>query len=329
MLGRRRGGWPLRIARVVAVGAACAAALGLLGGFHPAFDSLAHFHAHLAGLAIGFGLPAFLLWALARRRGRVGARKADGLAAALVGAVLLWPVLPFLTPQPPAARAIEGERRYTLLQMNLRFNAQPRATLDRIREVRPDIVTVQEVTGPWRRHLDELADLYPHRFFCRQGYSVGNTAILSRHPFAGPAVPCSPRNGFSAQAVDLEGRRVTVVAQHLQWPWPYGQWRQIRQLDQPLAGLPRPIIVGGDFNAAPWSAAVRTYAASAGLEIAPGIGPTWLDRRLPHGLIAWIGLPIDNILHSPGIDGLAVERLAPTASDHLPVLVTFSVAAPR
>jgi endonuclease/exonuclease/phosphatase (EEP) superfamily protein YafD len=174
-----------------------------------------------------------------------------------------------------------------------------------------------------------LAGSYPHQFYCRAGSSVGNTAILSRRPFAEPAIPCRPVQGFSAQAVDLDGRVVTIASQHLNWPWPHGQWRQIEALRWPLNELPWPVIVGGDFNAAPWSAAVGTYAEAGGLEIARGVGPTWLDRRLGPSLTAWIGLPIDNVLHSPEIDVLAVERLAPTASDHLPVLVTFSVAAPR
>ena len=71
---------------------------------------------------------------------------------------------------------------------------------------------------------------------------------------------------------------------------------------------------------------VQSYADATGTKPVTGIGPTWMYRRLPASLARYVGLPIDNVLASDGITALATERLAPTASDHLPVLVRFAVA---
>jgi endonuclease/exonuclease/phosphatase (EEP) superfamily protein YafD len=126
-----------------------------------------------------------------------------------------------------------------------------------------------------------------------------------------------------ARRVALPGGGVTIASQHLRWPWPYSQWFHIDALAPALAEAGSPLVIGGDFNAVPWSAAVESYAAASGTEAVGGIGPTWLHPSLPGRWRRVVGLPIDNILVSPGVTITAVSRPMATASDHLPVLVAF------
>jgi endonuclease/exonuclease/phosphatase (EEP) superfamily protein YafD len=146
---------------------------------------------------------------------------------------------------------------------------------------------------------------------------------LSRHPFSGGDGICAHREGFLSRTVDVGGVAMTLGAEHLRWPWPFSQWLHIRALAPELGGLEAPIVIGGDFNAVPWSAAVTTFADLSGTRPVPGVGATWLHPALPEGWRAWVGLPIDHVLVSEDVQILSVTRLPPTASDHLPVLVRF------
>ena len=78
----------------------------------------------------------------------------------------------------------------------------------------------------------------------------------------------------------------------------------------------------------PWSHAARRRAAAADARILRGAGPTWLDRRLPAALIGWIGLPIDNIMVKGRVTAGEPATLEDVGSDHLPVMLEFSVAPP-
>ena len=83
--------------------------------------------------------------------------------------------------------------------------------------------------------------------------------------------------------------------------------------------------LAGDLNAATWSAAVRRIEAASGLTHVAGIGPSWLDRRLPDALRAYVGLPIDQVFAKGDMVILSAKTLESVGSDHLPVLVEFSL----
>ncbi len=310
------------VAFFVAAGLALAVLLGFSGDLHPAFDALGQFRAH-ASLALA--VVALALFAV---------RQAAGALAALFVAVLgLWSALPFMLPQRSVAETSPDTPRYTLLQMNLRFDApDPGAALSLIATSRPDVVTLQEVTPPWFDALERIAPAYPHRFYCRPPFVPGNVAILSRRPFlegeAGRGTlrtVCEERDAFAAKTIDFNGMPVTVATPHLRWPWPGRQPRMVAALEPVFGRLGDPLIVAGDFNAAPWTAAVRRLARASRTRVLAGIGPTWIASLLPPSLAATIGLPIDNVLVSDGIEVLDVRTTGPTTSDHLPVLVTFTM----
>ena len=87
-----------------------------------------------------------------------------------------------------------------------------------------------------------------------------------------------------------------------------------------------PLVVMGDFNATPWSHAVRRIERLTGTRRIGGIGRTWHGYPTPLGEVPVpLGLPIDHILISPGIGVLSVGTLEIPGSDHLAVRAVLTV----
>ncbi len=83
--------------------------------------------------------------------------------------------------------------------------------------------------------------------------------------------------------------------------------------------------MAGDMNSTPWSETVRRIARAGRLDVMPSPGPTWIPLGAPEEL-RFAGLPIDQVFASPGIRVHDVSRLEAVGSDHLPLLVQFSLA---
>jgi len=290
---------------------------GFFGALHPALDSFAHFRMHLSLLT---ALLALSLLASSYRLQAV---------AALVFAVACFATttgaLPRLSPQAvakPTDRMV-----YSLLQMNLRFNnPTPKKVLSLIGRTNPDVITLDEVSGMWATELGYIKDAYPYRILCDYPNGVFGVALLSRRRFAAGTAPhCEPRGAMAVATIDFGGVPADVAAIHLSWPWPKEQYWQIGELAQPLAALGETAIMAGDCNAVPWSAAVRRVARLGGLTPMPSAGPTWIHRTLPDFLRRYAGLPIDQVFSKGGVTILSSARLEDTGSDHLPVLVEFTL----
>ncbi len=306
-----------RLLTLACLGCVLAVALGFLGEFARPFDSFSHFRAHLGVLA---ALLAVIV--LAMRRWFLAGALALACAAALAAS------LPWMLPR--SGEAPEGPR-YALLQMNLRWNAGDKAeALRRIAEADADIVTLQEMTPEWAALFAPLAERYPYQVHCdgADGFQ-GDSALLSRRPFVpGSAAICDERNSLAAARIDFNGVPLTVASHHQLWPWPRGQWRRFDRLRETLEDLPRPLLLAGDFNAVPWSAFVGGYAQATGGRVVPGIGPVWAPPFAPDALRRTVGLPLNNLVVSPQVGIASLARLPSTSSDHLPVLVRFTVARP-
>lgn len=294
--------------------------LGLFGDIHPAFDSFGHFRAHLA-LAVAVGglvLAATRFWR-------------QGLVALALGAAALWttlPAFPIGGQRGAAASEANGEQAvYRLLQLNLRFdNPTPEKVLSLIGRTKPDVITVEEVSAVWRPRLSLIAAMYPYSIVCRAPAHIGGVAILSRRPFLRATEgQCLNRGSLGLADIDFGGRSIRVAALHLGWPWPADQWRQLNALRSDFAGIGETVLLAGDLNAVTWSAAVRRVEKDTGLTHVAGIGSTWLDRRMPDALRPYIGLPIDQVFRKGEIAILSANSQESVGSDHLPVLVQFSL----
>lgn len=295
--------------------------LGFFGSLHPAFDSLGHFRVHLAVVVAIFALPllatTYLVQAFSALVFAIAAFSTTTDTLNLIG---LKPVHAAFEAKP-ADRAV-----YRLLQINLRFdNRTPEKVLSLIGRTTPDVVTLDEVSAMWDGKLDLLKSAYPYRVTCPRPNGVFGAAIISRRPFAeGKETHCFERGALATATVDFAGSEIDVAAIHLGWPWPFEQARQIALLSPSIASLAPSTIVAGDLNATPWSAAARNIADAGGLTLMPSVGATWLFLQLPDSL-RFAGLPIDNVFSKGHILIHSAERLEGVGSDHLPVLVEFSI----
>jgi endonuclease/exonuclease/phosphatase (EEP) superfamily protein YafD len=295
--------------------------LGFLNAWHPAFDSFSHFRAHLAVLLGMTALPLL-----------VTAFWIEGAVALVLAIASLWTILgplpmPGFTPVSAASDPADGGRAiYRLLHLNVRHdNPNPEKVLSPIGRIQPDVITLNEVSVRWINVLERLSAAYPNRLICRAGEPSDAVAIFSRRPFEGGPRRCFAGGSFAIAAVNFGGQEVRVAAVHLSWPWPYDQPEQIDEIAPLLSHLTGTAILTGDFNAAGWSAAVSRVAKAGALTPVRSIGPTWLHRNLPNALRPWIGLPIDHVLAKGNVVVRSAKTLEDAGSDHLPVLVEFSL----
>jgi len=303
---------------------ACSVALvaGFFGFLHPAFDSFAHFRVHLAVLMALCALP--LLATSFRLQAAVA------LLFAVAAFVTTSNALPRLWQVQAAYETQPGDQIvYRLLQMNLRFNnPTPKKVLSLIGRTNPDVITLDEVSEMWTTELGYITSAYPYRILCRYPNGVFGVALLSKRPFAAGTEPfCERRGAMAIAKVNFGGTGVDVAAIHLSWPWPREQAWQIGELSEPLASLGETAIMAGDCNAVPWSAAVRRVASIGQLTVMPSAGPTWMYIKLPDFLRRFAGLPIDQVFSKGAVIIHSAARLEDTGSDHLPILVEFSLRA--
>ena len=294
---------------------------GFFGSWHPAFDSLAHFRVHLAAVLMSAALPLVL------SSFRIQALAALALGAGAI-ATVAGPYAPAGAGTARAALHADGPQRavYRLLQMNLRFdNSDPGSVLSLIGRERPDVITLEEVSDIWREKLALLDSAYPYRVVCPSSNGVGGVAILSRRPLGnGSEGNCQRDGSLAMMTVDFGGQEVGIGALHLHWPWPFDQSQQIDGLATPLGSIGETALLAGDLNAVSWSAAVARVAQAGTMTLVPGIGPTWLHHSLPDALRP-AGLPIDHVFAKGGVIVHSARTLEPAGSDHLPVLVEFSL----
>ncbi|MFB9983266.1 endonuclease/exonuclease/phosphatase family protein [Mesorhizobium kowhaii] len=291
---------------------------GFFGALHPAFDSFSHFRVHLAVLMALCALP--LLATTFRLQA------AAALLFAVAAFATTMSALPQLWPVQAVARPA-GQMVYKLLQMNLRYdNPTPKKVLSLIGRTNPDVITLDEVSAMWTTELGYITRAYPYRILCPYPNGIFGVALLSRRPFAAGTEPrCERRGAMATATVDFGGIGVDVAAIHLSWPWPREQHWQIGELTESLSSLGETAIMAGDCNAVPWSAAVHRVAALGGLTVMPSAGPTWIHIKLPDFLRRFAGLPIDQVFSKGGVTIHSATRLEETGSDHLPVLVEFSL----
>ncbi|MER9301598.1 endonuclease/exonuclease/phosphatase family protein [Mesorhizobium sp. M0293] len=293
---------------------------GFFGTLHPAFDSFSHFRVHFAVLMALCALP--LLATTFRLQAAVALLFAVAAFATTLNALPSpWPV--------QAAYEAKNEDRaiYKLLQMNLRYdNPTPKKVLSLIGRTNPDVITLDEVSAMWTTELGYISSAYPYRILCPYPNGIFGVALLSRRPFAaGTEAHCERRGAMATATVDFGGIDIDVAAIHLSWPWPREQYWQIGELTEQLSALGETAIMAGDCNAVPWSAAVRRVALLGGLTVMPSAGPTWIHIKLPDVLRRFAGLPIDQVFSKGGVTIHSATRLEDTGSDHLPVMVEFSL----
>ncbi|WP_193184689.1 endonuclease/exonuclease/phosphatase family protein [Nisaea sediminum] len=291
-------------------GIAAALIAGMLGAFHPLADSFSHFRLHLVVLALPFIPLLFITGAWV-----------NGLALAATVVVSVGLLGQLFGGGASAADAREEGSGLRIVSLNLHhIYADADRVAAFIADADPDVIALQELSLEPPKVIRRLKKDYPHQLICRYRSSSA-IAVLSRTPFA--ATGCQNDHRLAWATVERDGQEVTVASLHLRWPFPSPQAAQISGLSAAWSQLGTPLVLTGDFNAAPWSHAVQTVARNSGTKVVPGLrrSYTWGDN--------WLGsvmaLPIDHVLVTPTLN-VTNTVLGPRASsDHLPLIVDIEI----
>jgi endonuclease/exonuclease/phosphatase (EEP) superfamily protein YafD len=307
--------------------AAAAGALASVGGrVSRTLDVAAHF------------APLWLIGALAAVAGGVvvggGAGRASGVLGAIgavaSGAVIAPDLVARLTRRVDAA-ADHAEAAGTLkvVQLNLwRRNVDVPATVAWLVREAADVLVIEEVIDNAAGIPEALAQAYPYR----QADVRTGTRVLSRHPL----LACGIHHARSTKThstgawatVDHPAGAFTVLGFQATWPVPPGA--QQADTDDLAALLERfdrdSLIVCGDFNSTPWSAALRRQDRLFGLERRSRALLTWpvqpytrfrLASPLPF-------LALDHVYAGAAWETVSVRVGPRLGSDHLPVVAVLA-----
>jgi len=206
----------------------------------------------------------------------------------------------------------------SLITYNVHFSLKPSAWTRKWLDGRPaDIVALQEVSRPLAEELRKPTSAYPYRVVLDSGGDgIAGVALLSSVPILEhrqfrPADDAWPT--IIARLAYGNGREGWIVVLHARNPiTPFGNALRsvlFETLAGPVAGLDGSVVVVGDFNATPYTPALRTFVRSAGLTSACRFQGSYPARA--RGL----GLPIDHVLvRNARITGLGTGRWF--GSDH-------------
>ena len=302
-----------------------AALLGLVGRAPMLFDAISAFFVQIAALA-----ALVFLWALLRRRLAPALIAGATVAVAALGA-------PEALRGPERAAAPGPTRPLTLATANVYYgNEELPALIEALDGIAADIlITVETPRALWEAP-GRLAARYPYRRIEYQADRSWGVAVWSALPPAAEARPAqggNPRHVLLPLDLGDGGSPLRVMGLHMDWPV-FGEqarihddfdrfWRAFRP--------PGPIMIAGDFNAAPWSALVARVEAVSGARVVSGLRLTWAGGVGGKAGRVFVpgGLPIDQVLLTDGIGVRAARTAALPGSDHRAVIVETEVPLAR
>ncbi|GGH56868.1 hypothetical protein GVY41_12805 [Frigidibacter albus] len=253
------------------------ALLSPLGTIARVLDSLAP---QMLAAALGLALLAALL----------GAWRAGGAMTVLTLALAGWFGLQHAQRSLPLAADMQPELRVLFFNVLHENAANAERIAQAARDSGADVLAFAE-TGALEAVLPGLREDYPHMVGCE---SECQTVVLSKVPMAASNPESGPMGWHGTFALVTltpeEGEAFTLIVAHKLKPWFAGQVEgQDAQFESRLNDIAGPMVVVGDFNAAPWSAPSRALIDATGLRAPRLPVPTWPVEA------GRFGVPIDNI----------------------------------
>ncbi len=302
-----------RFSWMAAAGIAVVSLLGLLGRFYWTLDLFSHFRVQY--LQVALLLAGTCLWV---RRNRCA------LALILLAAFNYLFIFPLYMGRPDAA----DEKPIRAMLMNLNAsNGNTYEVLSCISNASPDLIVLEEVTPDWAFELSKLAETYPHHIMEPRTDCFG-IMLLSKYPLKNDQIVQIGDAGVPSIVADVyfPGGEVTVIGTHPLPPtsatYAKGRNFQLTELPHLIKVQAHPVLLIGDLNVSPFSYWFRRLLSESDLKNSMkgfGFQPSW-PAQTP-----WVRIPIDHVLHAPEISIHQRFVGRNVGSDHLPVIIDFSI----
>jgi endonuclease/exonuclease/phosphatase (EEP) superfamily protein YafD len=301
--------------------AVCAATLaGYLGRSSWFLDLFSHFR-----------LQYLFLLACATALFIFNERYPQAIASGLFAGLNLFSIAPLYLKKGRQKAGQSGNPRgtYRVLLVNVLQSNDAFGTVRHlIRSQEPDFLVLIEANKTWIDQLSPALEEFPYRQMPLREDNYG-IALFSRFPMRASEV-----RHFGAARVPsiiatfrLQGRPVTILATHPPPPKNNHKSRQrniqMTQVAEFIRNQSGEVLLVGDLNMTSWSPHFKDLIRTSGLRDSRhgfGLQNTWpTDRRL-------LMIPIDHILVSSGVI-VQLRRIGQfTGSDHLPVIMDFTLA---
>lgn len=308
------------------------AIIAVLGFIYPAMDLFNHVQPILF-----FGLLALLLFTPLFVRFRP--MRALALSVAATGLVASSAIYVPELVSGFVPRTVEsgGAPTYRLMTFNVfGRNEEPESIVENIASVDPDFVALQEYSPDVRSVVHPLlSEVYPHFQYCAGGQRAF-VGLYSRLPFepldedtCSSSIISPDRTARIIVRVETpSGPDFSLATTHNDWPAPVTrQAEQFATLRDALSTVEPPLILVGDFNSTPWSYTLKTFVSQSGLTRHTHNMPTfpmlWYYLRDWRPTLPF--LPIDHVMTRGEIGIHSLTTGEPSGSDHLPIIVEFSV----
>ena len=238
----------------------------------------------------------------------------------------------FLIALPSIGEAhLPFKQQLRVVQLNaFKENNTPDAVVNWVSSERPDVIAMEEVLGTKNPILRGLRKEYPYQISCLPHMRC-STVILSRNrPLkTGGLAYGDPENQQALSAVWATfahgARSYTLIAVHMVHPWPWGQQESGRRtLVRFLETMDRRnVIIAGDFNLPPWTAAMARQDRLFGIPRYTNL-PSW--PAMVEGVPFIPILPIDHVYVGSRWHVTSIARGPRIGSDHLPLLLSLEEA---
>jgi len=297
---------------LIATGLAIASLLGYLGRFWWRFELFNHFRVQYLVLAVICGLGLLL------------ARQLAGfflcIVVSLINLVLILPLY-----QHPHSKSRPAPTFRILTANILGPNEEYEQISHMLEEAKPDLALLVEFTHHHQDGLKTALQGFPHTHFLPHEDNYG-LALLSRLPMTSTEISFLNEDDIPVLVahLELDGHLLTIIGTHT--PPPKSQEltdlrdQQVLALALFAAKQEGEVILLGDLNTTSWSYTFKDLLRESGLRDSRsgfGIQPTWPEN------MPLMRVPIDHVLHSPGIH-ISHRCTGPfSGSDHRPVIVDF------